>query len=390
MALSEPSAKVTEFIGLNNRAEPRAMTPGELVQADNVDIDDRKKLRRRRGFAESLVLADLSSAWATPDESRLFAVAGGALYELRGSTLDPIELATGLDDGETYWDWDGERIFVSNANGDLIIDGETAYGLAIPRPAPPVVTPVTGDLPAGRYLAAVVLEDAQGRQGGASDFVVTTVEEGAGLQIAAQLVPAGYTARLFLSRANDTVLRQAAQQVTSLEQLGAALEEQQLAGFAPVAGGPIAWHAGRLAKKIDHENHCLVVFSCPYWPHLFEYGPLDFAVPGHIRVLEDVQSQALLVGTDLAIWRHHLDEGLQQVADYGVPAGMPAAKNRDGMVYLMTNRGLCRALPFENLTDMVVSIDPGTRAAVGIVEHAGFTRALALTSGSSTPDNAPR
>ena len=56
------------------------------------------------------MLADLSSAWATPDESRLFAVAGGALYELRGSTLDPIELATGLDDGETYWDWDGERI----------------------------------------------------------------------------------------------------------------------------------------------------------------------------------------------------------------------------------------------------------------------------------------
>lgn len=388
MPLSEPSAKIQEFIGLNNKSEPRTMVPGELTKADNVDLDDRKRLRRRRGSDLALALSNLASTWATPDESRLFAIADGVLYEIVGDhgSLGAIELATGLDDGETYWDWDTSRIFVSNDAVDLVIDGRDAYPLAIPKPNAPVVSVGDGSLSAGRYLVAVVLEDSRGRQGGASSIVQVDLEDDSALIVEPQAVPSAFTARIYASRANDTVVRQLPLQVAIYEdisQLGAVLEEPQYSGHDPFPGGPIAYHAGRLWKGVRGafgESTGLVSSSFPFWPHLFEYGPGDFMVNGRVVALSDVQQAALLVGTDRGIWRHSLDEGLVQVADYGMVPGRQITKTRDEMAYFWTQHGICRAFPFEELTDQAVSAPPGARCSVGLVEHAGFARIVAMTS----------
>lgn len=390
MPKSEPSVSVTEFVGLNNKSEPRAMVPGELVLADNIDIDDRKKIRRRRGYATALELADLSSAWVTPDESRLFAIAAGTLYEIRGTALELTALATGLSENETYWDWDGERVFVSNDAVDLVIDDDTAYELAIPAPLTPLVLRISGDLPAGRYLVAAVLEDARGRQGGACEITSVDLPDESGLQLTAY-AESGFTTRLYVSRTNDTVLRQASDQIRSIDQLGAPLEEMQYAGFAPPPGGPIAYHAGRLMKGMDgpEAGTGLVAASFPFWAHLFGFGSYDFLVPGRVTGLADVQQVAMLVGTEKGIFRHSLDEGLSRMADYGMVPGQPITKDSSGMAYCWTDEGVCRAFPFENLTSQAVSVAPGHRCAVGIVEQAGFNRFVALTrhNGTSAQDN---
>jgi len=393
MPLSEPSAKISEFVGLNNRAEPRAMRPGELTVADNVDLDDRKKIRRRRGYSSALTLSNLTALWATPDEERLFAVAAGSLYEIRGEYA-AVELAGGLSDEETYWDWDGERVFVSNTARDMVIHGETAYPLVVPRPmSGPSFVVVDGNLPAGRYLIAVLHEDIDGRQGGASPVVVVQLEDNQGLQIIPQAPVAGYETRYLATRANGTELRRAYEgpAFTDLGQLGAALEDAQYAGFDPVAGGPIAYHAGRLWKGLSQGASGLVAASHPYWTHLFEYGRNDFMVPGRITGLADVQRDHLLIGTSRGVWVNNLESGLTQLTDYGMPAGQAITRDRNGVVYFWTVRGICRALPFENLSEQVLAAAPGERAAVGVVEDAGFARLLTLTrDDGGTPDNSAR
>jgi len=358
------------------------MRPGELTQADNIDIDDRQRIRRRRDSRKVIDMPGLTAAWATPDESRLFLVISGTLYEVSGSALGLIALANNLSDNETHWATDGERVYVSNESGDLVIDGGEAYSMAIPIPIPPLISIVSGNLPAGRYLATMALEDPRGRQGPACEIVaITALSDGAGLQFYLPDIPAGYTPRYFVSRMNDDALRHAAQVVHDIDQLGAVMEEQQYDGQVPPAGGPIAWSGGRLWKGIDgmSDGTGMVVASDPYWPHIFHFGTYDFITPGKVTALADMERAGLLVGTDRRILVNSLDEGLNELADYGVIPGQSLAFDDNGVVYFWTTRGLCRALPFENLTDSRVSVPPGDRCAVGIVRSCGFERVVTLT-----------
>lgn len=390
---SEPALPINQFVGLNNKAEPRTMQPGELTLADNIDIDDRARIRRRRDNRKVIDMPGLTSAWATPDEERLFLVIAGTLYEVSGSALGLVTLATGLSDDETHWATDGERVYLSNENGDLVIDRAEAYALAIPIPIPPLISIVSGNLPAGRYLCTMVLEDPRGRQGPACEIVaITALSDGAGLQFYLPDIPAGYTPRYYVSRTNDDQLRAADQVVSDIEELGAVMEEQQYDGQVPPAGGPIAWSDGRLWKGMDSSENGtgLVVGSDAYWPHIFHYGTYDFITPGKVNALADLGRPGLLVGTDRRILVNSLDEGLTELADYGVVPGQSLAIDDDGKVYFWTSRGICRALPFENMTESRVSVPPGDRCAVGIVKHGGFERVVTLTRTrtSQVADNA--
>lgn len=160
--LSEPAVQLRKFTGLNNKAEPLLMVPGELTQADNIDIDDRFGVRRRRDSRRDVPMTALTSAWATPDEERMFVVEAGNLLEIVSENGDTVQLASGLDGLETYWATDGERVFVSNNAVDIVVERDVAYPLAVPSLESMVdVSVVGGDLPAGRYLVAAVLEDSR-------------------------------------------------------------------------------------------------------------------------------------------------------------------------------------------------------------------------------------
>lgn len=385
MKKSEPSAKIREFVGLNNRAEPRTMAPGELVRANNVDLDDRKRIRRRPGFSAYSDLFGLSSLWATPDERRLFAVAAGSLYEIR-SPAERILLASGLVDGETHWAWDGHNVFASNPGGDWWIRGDRAFPLAMPEPSAPLVDQVAGQLWPGRYLVGVVLHDETGRASGLSATTLVDLPPDRGLSVQPLAVPAGYTASIYVSRANDQVLRRVARSrllVTSQDELGPVLEEPQYACLPPPPGGPIAIVDGRLVKMLGSGDVTLVSMSEPYWPHLFGFGRADFQVPGQPCAVAKAGPGLLLVGTTAGVWLHRAGEGLQQVADYGMIPGQPVAHDKAGRAHFWTVRGFCRAAPFENLSDAKLAPGPGERCAVGIVDHAGFERAVALVKGDA-------
>jgi hypothetical protein len=110
------------------------------------------------------------------------------------------------------------------------------------------------------------------------------------------------------------------------------------------------------------------------------------AVLGHVRLLAAPKnSSGMVIGTDRAI--HVYSQGaLQQVADWGVAPGQH--DEDDGKVYFWTDFGLCRALPFEAMTDSAVSVNPATRAVVSVAyPDLAHTRAIVVTTGGGVAEN---
>ena len=53
-------------------------------------------------------------------------------------------------------------------------------------------------------------------------------------------------------------------------------------------------------------------------------------------------------------------------------------------MYFWTQRGFCRAMPFENFTQTTVSVPPGLTAAAAVLEEDGTRRyVVALTKGGT-------
>lgn len=399
--LSEPSIKVKEFAGLNNKAEPRAMQPGELVRADNVDIDDRNRMRRRRGYQQSIAAAsEITAAWNTPDETRMFIIDGGDLKEYVELGVTRT-LASGFAETEAYFADAGDRYFVSCGGRLGFIYEDTYQDLLIPTPETPLIGVLDGDLYQGRRLVATVLETADGRQGGASAIQAVTVGESQGLTVLAQDEP-GYTTRIYVSGPNGDQLRYAGSisaggqiLITDDSQLsGDVLDGAQVnASSPPTPDGPIVYINGRLLiTAADRSAGVTYLFrSLPFWPHLFTPWMDAETVHGTVLMLAE-SGGAVVVGTDRGIFASSDEGGLAQLVDYGVVPGPTPLRPRTGSaVYFWTHEGLCRALPFENLTDARVSAPPGDRAHVGLVSEGGFDRIVVGTQvGSENKASNPR
>ena len=123
--------------------------------------------------------------------------------------------------------------------------------------------------------------------------------------------------------------------------------------------------------------------SKPFFWSRWDLSADYIAVPGRVRLLTSTGS-GLVIGTDQAIWAY-AQEAIQQLADYGVVAGQ--AGEDQGRIYFWTQRGLCRALPFEALTEETVSVPPGTRACLAVTRQRGNKQAIIVTTGGGEADN---
>ena len=92
-------------------------------------------------------------------------------------------------------------------------------------------------------------------------------------------------------------------------------------------------------------------------------------------MLADADS-ALIVGTTKGIHAYSAD-GLQELADYGVPKGQHWSTDGNRILF-WTERGVCSAIPFTNLTEKYVSVAPGVRAGGCLVRSGGQKRYLSV------------
>lgn len=394
MPTNEPAVKISQFLGLRNKDRPARLPMGSLVVAQNVDIDDTGAVQRRRGFTASAAFTSVTAAYATRDESQLFVVDNGSLKRVVSpSPLVTELLATGIPDGEIYWCEAGNLIFYSGA-AQGVIDGSRHLPIGIPMAPAPYLHRCDGTLPAGRYQIACVYQDAYGRQGGAGPAAAIELDEPGGIALNLQTL-SGYTSIIYASEINGGALLRvdsttaAGYQITAPLRAGFPLDEAQIATYpAPGYGEQIAFFESRIwvAEYAPQHDQTLIFFSKPFFYHLFDLGTDYLAIPGRVHVLTDAGG-ALLIGTDREI---HLYAGdvLSTVAPYGVIAGQSVDHDESGAAIFWTARGLCKAAPFQNLTDEVVSVPAGTRAAVSIARERGNRHAVVVVTGADAADNA--
>lgn len=145
----------------------------------------------------------------------------------------------------------------------------------------------------------------------------------------------------------------------------------------PLGVSVIQHWRGRIycAQYFPEANQSAVWFSQPLGWHLFNLDTDFILLSGCITMLAP-HATALIVGTDSAI---HTYDGttLSSLAAYGALPGQHWADD-DGRTLFWSERGLCAALPFSNLTERNVSVAPGVRAGGALVHSGGQKRYLAV------------
>ena len=152
----------------------------------------------------------------------------------------------------------------------------------------------------------------------------------------------------------------------------------------PPAGRHVTEMGGRIymAEYMPVADASAIWFSEPLGFHLFNLNSNFFQVPGEVVQMGSGKDGPLVICTHN---RTHLYDGSSlQTVEYGAVPGQHADRGPDGRLYFWTTRGLCRAAPFENLTESRVSVPPGRFAAGGVLQQHGYARyVVALQSGGA-------
>lgn len=288
-------AEFKSFAGLRNDVQSERMEAGDLVTADNVNIDASGQLSRRDG--RTLALAgDYHSLWAAGDLCLM--IGGTTLYRVApGYTT--TALRTGLTAGaKMAYQPINERVYYSNGRETGVIEAgaSRSWGLAIPAHQG-TATATAGSLEAGTYQWAVTYLRDDGQESGTGLAGRIDLEEGGGIALSNLPVSddpgATLLKVLYLSECNGSVLYEAATidadatTHTITDAVGGAnpLPTQHLS--PPPAGQVLAYYKGYALVGTGSELY-------PSEPQAYELFDLRryIDMPGPITLLATVESAA--------------------------------------------------------------------------------------------------
>jgi len=132
-----------------------------------------------------------------------------------------------------------------------------------------------------------------------------------------------------------------------------------------------AWGGSIYAAQFLHNPTQTIIWrSQPLGYHLFRLDTDFIMVSGRVLMMAP-HDDGLLIGTDDAIYSYDGTK-LEVLAEYGVvPGWCWALDDEDSSIFIWTQRGMCRALPFENLTSGHVSVAPGVQAGAAVIARGG-------------------
>lgn len=382
--------QIKTFKGLNNTSDSLALGLEWLVQADNVNITDKGKLKKREGYTLKQS-GSFTGAYTTLDYQRMYLVDGGSLR-----TYDGTVLKTGISSAPMYWTEINDQVFFNNGTErGIILPDNTVIEWDWPVPTAMAASVGTGSLPAGMYQACCTYTLPDGRMTGAGDVCELTLVEGQSLVLSNIPHVAGYKTNVFIAPANSDVFSLAWGGLTastaqvwnaSPDDLGFDLMTAVIDPLPRGADIVQEW-MGRMyaAQYFPSEDYTAVWFSQPLGFHLFDLAKDLLMVPGHVLMLAPTDT-ALIVGTESRIYAY-ADNKLTQLAPYGVVPGQHWSKD-DAATLFWSVRGVCSALPFTNLTEQSVSVAPGVRAGGCLVRAGGQKRYLSVLQQGGSPFNA--
>jgi len=154
--------------------------------------------------------------------------------------------------------------------------------------------------------------------------------------------------------------------------------------YPPPVGEVICSRRSQMVVGVwePERDRSVLYFSRPDYPHEFRLEKDFILVPGRVTMLANL-AQGLVIGTDRAVFIDPIDAPLERVADYGVPVGALAHDDLN-RVHFWTERGLCRAFPFENLTDKALAVHQRECVTAAIFPYQGSTYAVVHQYGGIT------
>ena len=153
------------------------------------------------------------------------------------------------------------------------------------------------------------------------------------------------------------------------------------------------WRGRMWAALYDHATNTTAIFpSKALGFHLFDLDEA-VAVTGRVLMLAPTDS-GLVIGTDRHVWALSADGSLGKLAHYGVVPGnswafdlLEDGRDNDKTVLFWSQRGMCRALPFTNLTAGHLSVAPGVQANAAVIARKGEKHFLANLHAGGTAFN---
>lgn len=366
-------------------SDPLRLSLSWLTQADNVDVTDTGQLVRCKGYARSTTNTAITGAYATEDGLRLYVVDSGELRHMHTTTTYSV-LRSGLSSDPMYFAEVAGKVFYTNGTdyGLLEPGGHRAWGT--PVPDAPIVSTGVGTLDPGVYQVVCTYTDDRGLESGNSTPAVISLAAAGALRITSIPQSADYTTNVYITEPNGTVFFLAQTDAgTTLDYNDPAIlgVELPFQSANPPRGSVPAFFRGRLyCMEVFPQFDLTVIWrSLPLHLHHFDLGREAIAVPGLGRMLKATEG-ALIIGTDRKTYAYDEDK-LDELCSYGVVPGIHATKF-ENQLYWWSERGLCQALPFVNLTELTVSVAPGASAGAAVVEKDGQRRyVVALQTGGN-------
>ena len=373
---------VSAWKGLNNVGEYTRTGIEHLSVADNVDVTETGRIKSREGFTRRIA-QPMHGGFSTKDHQRTYVVSAGWVCRVAPS-LQLIQIFQLTGTQRMHWAQVNNDVYFSNGvdYGRISADDAfTPWTLGVPNPV--VLGAVPGTSTPGRYQVACTYVMADGRESGAGPAQTITLANGQAIAVSGIAQKAGASTRVYVTPADSSVFGLAgATTATSMtvhvnpDDIGEACQTQFL-GDVPEGCTAICHFRGRMyaGMYFPADNTSAIWFSKPLQPHLFDTAEDFLMVPGEVRMLADA-GDALLIGTSQGIHAYN-DESIVELASYGVVAGWPSTTEPDTSKVLMwTQRGICRAMPFENLTQNTVSVPPGAQAGVTVIQRDGQKRLI--------------
>lgn len=363
--------KIDEFKGIHNTVSPRDIPQNALQDAVNVDLTNAGGLIGRP--SHTLAQAGAYTSAYTTNEGATYAVKAGRLGRIDEGLVFRDLVASSANPG--FADYQ-RNLFTTDA---LQVINDTVINLRAVAPPTPIVSVVAGTKPAGRYSVLATATNSSGLESGASRVV--TVELQAPGDILVTPIETGDQINIYMTECNGSVFFNM--------QTGFRMLSIHNSDPFPYNCDVIEYHESKLfvarQENIHSDAYSVVWTSAPLRFHLFGYDDAYFVVPGKITAMKSTP-QGLVIGTDKEIYVYN-DNSIALAAPYGVVPGRSMVKLPNGQVLIHSVCGVCKAVPFEEITHAKVSLPMGSVCSTALMDSNGISRYIAMHDGAGEAFN---
>lgn len=243
------------WLGVNNRLPDFALSTDKgrwLREAENVDIDNAGRVRRRQAAALLQAVSDPHSLYTTTDGTR-YAVIGGSMYAVTLPTYtQTLFKVLSNNDPVSYVEYAGS-LYYSNGTDSGRIESGLWFPWALPTPSNPAVAPIFGTLYAGWYQVSVsYYNNVTSEEGGVSPSSSYELTADGGLRVTLPSATSGAThINIYVSTVNGAIPMLVATMATGTATYdvtapGSVGREANQRHESPIPAGVLFMHNNRL------------------------------------------------------------------------------------------------------------------------------------------------